>query len=354
MKILFLTPYPKDVAPSQRFRFEHFLKYVEKWDFKSFVSAHDWDLLYSQHKKARKIRIVLAGFFRRFISLFSIPCYDIIFIHRELTPFGPPVFEWIIAKVLRKKIIYDFDDAIWLPDQNMENSLWKWLKWRSKVASICKWSWKVSVGNKYLAEFVRRYNQNVVVIPTVVDTEMHKPDTHLYPSSRGDKLCVGWTGSHSTLPYLDMILPALQKLEKKIDFEFCVIANQDPKLPLKNYSFIKWKKETEIEDLSAFDIGVMPLPDDEWSKGKCGFKLIQYLALEIPAVASPVGVNSQIIQHEKNGLLALSGREWVESLARLIREKTLRDKLGKAGRKQITDKFSVDSQKEVFLNLFRD
>lgn len=363
MKILTLTPYPPNEAPSQRFRFELFFNHLDisllTTETQSFISPREWKALYAEKETGSKLLSVIKGFFRRVAAVFRASKHDFVFIHRELIPFGPPIFEWIIAKILKRKIIYDFDDAIWLPDQNKESSIWRWLKWRSKVASICKWSWKVSVGNEYLADFAREYNENVVVVPTVVDTQVHfkarlpiRQEISL-PTGQTGRQIIGWTGSHSTLQYLDPILPSLQQLEKEIDFEFRVIANKDPKLPLKNYSFIPWNKESEIEDLATLDIGVMPLPDDEWSKGKCGFKLIQYLALEIPAVSSPVGVNTDIIQHDKTGFLASTTEDWTESLKKLLLNPPLRAEMGKKGRALIEKNYSVQSQKDNFLGLFK-
>ncbi len=351
-KILILAPYPLSQAPSQRFRFELFLKSIEekgwKYDFQSFLSMRGWHSLYKQGHVLEKIISIAGGFLRRFKLLFRLSRYDAILIHRELTPFGPPIFEWMIAKVFRKKIIYDFDDAIWLSDLEIENPIWKWLKWRSKVASICSWSWKVSTGNHYLADYAKRYCKDVVVLPTVVDTTIHKPLSKV----KSQKPIIGWTGSHSTLFYLDEIVPILQHLEKKHEFEFLVIANRNPNLALKNYRFLQWSRESEIEDLSQIDIGVMPLKDTEWVKGKCGFKLIQYMALEIPALASPVGVNSQIIQEGVNGFLAHSKEHWIQKLSLLLEDASLRTKLGKAGRMTIENQYSVKANKIKFLSLF--
>ena len=358
MNILYLTPYPFGKAPSQRFRFEFFLPLLQQkkisFDQQAFISEKGWNILYDQKKTVQKLSIVFIGFIRRFIILFKLNPYDFIFIHRELTPFGPPIFEWIIAKAFRKKIIYDFDDAIWLPDQNKENPIWKWLKWRNKVASICKWSYKVSTGNEYLASYAAGNNTNVVIFPTVVDTEVHKPSRENRSKKKGERTpIIGWTGSHSTLFYLNQVLSVLQDMEKEIDFEFRVIANRDPQLPLKNFRFIPWNKDTEIEDLNAFDIGIMPLPDDEWSKGKCGFKLIQYLAVGIPAIASPVGVNTQIIQEGKTGFIATSSQEWKKCLLKLLKDPSLRTELGRNGRMFIEKNYSVMSQKKAFTELFR-
>ena len=354
MKLLFLTPYPIQRAPSQRFRFEHFFKFMEEmdltYDFSSFLSEKAWGIAYQRGNFVNKGFYVIGGYLSRIKMLFTLGKYDFIFIHRELTPFGPPVFEWLITRVFKKKVIYDFDDAIWMADQNHENILWKTLKWRSKVASICKWSWKVSVGNEYLGDFARKYCDDVVLVPTIVDTSIHTPPIH----QKHPIPVIGWTGSHSTLFYLDTILPALTLLQERFEFEFLVIANKNPNLPLKHFRFLAWKKETEIEDLSLMDIGVMPLEDTEWSKGKCGFKLIQYLSLGVPAVASPVGVNNEIIQEDFNGYFARTTDDWVSRLSALLEDYQKRRTLGNNGRLLIEQKYSVNSQKQTFFNLFND
>ncbi len=415
MKILFLTPYPPDKAPSQRFRFELFIKEIAgpatsrsrgKWgnsspgdqresgeldgsgenstmtnfDAKnisiktqSFLSEKGWEILYSKGNALQKIWAILMGFGRRKWMLLQASSYDYVFIHRELTPLGPPIFEWFLAKILRKKIIYDFDDAIWMDDGHDNNPIWTWLKWRSKVASICKWSWKASAGNEYLADFARQYCDQVVVMPTVVDTGRHtitlrEPQDDIREQQGGKKgpdavvrtidvnpdrnVRIGWTGSHSTLMYLDPILPVLQELQNEHDFQFVVIANKDPNLPLKNYQFIKWTEENEVSDLQHLDIGIMPLENTEWAKGKCGFKLIQYGAVGIPSVASPVGVNSEVLIDEKTGYLASSTQEWKTCLEKLLKDPELRSKMGQAAREHIVANYSVESQKEKFFSLF--
>ena len=353
LNVLILAPYPQKAAPSQRFRFEHFFKFMEEmkltYDFSSFLSEKAWAMAYQRGNFIHKAFYVFRGYLSRLITLFTLNRYDFIFIHRELTPFGPPIFEWLIARVFRKKVIYDFDDAIWMADQRQENFLWKTLKWRSKVASICKLSWKVSVGNQYLGRFASQYCNNVVLMPTIVDTWVHTPPSH----QERPMPVIGWTGSHSTLFYLETILPALTLLQERFEFEFLVIANKNPNLPLKHFRFVPWKEETEIEDLSVIDIGVMPLEDTEWSKGKCGFKLIQYLSLGVPAVASPVGVNNEIIQEDLNGYFARSTEEWVSRLSILLRDYQKRTALGNNGRLLIEEKYSVNSQKQTFFNLFR-
>lgn len=176
----------------------------------------------------------------------------------------------------------------------------------------------------------------------------------MYPQKKeSNKLTIGWTGTHSTLKYLEDIQSVLSTLEEKHDIEILVIANKEPAFELKSLCFLKWNKQTEIEDLLKIDIGIMPLPDDNWTKGKGGFKALQFMALEIPCVISPVGINSTIVTDGVNGYLAHSPTDWIEKLTKLIQNKTLREGIGKRGRKTIIDHYSTEANASVFLSLFK-
>ncbi len=363
MKILFLVPYPLQEAPSQRFRFEQYFQTItgqgHYYAVQSFLNSQDWKVWYQSGKLLRKSFILLKGFLKRVAALFTITSYDFIFVHREVTPVGPPIFEWIIAKVLRKKIIYDFDDAIWLTDKTNEGWLERTIRWRSKVGLICRWSYKVSCGNEFLGDYARQYTNDVVLNPTTIDTEnVHNPDLYwgIPRAARNDgKVIIGWTGSHSTLKYLQELEPVLQRLETRYsNLEFCVIADRAPELTLTCLRFKPWSRATEISDLSRVDIGIMPLPDDQWAKGKCGFKALQYMAMEIPTIASPVGVNIKIIKHAVNGFSASTVQDWENYLIHLIEHAELRKGMGEEGRKTVVDSYSVSSNSDNFLRLFND
>jgi glycosyltransferase involved in cell wall biosynthesis len=356
MKIYFLIPYPLKESPSQRFRFEQYFGTLDEkqhsYKIQSFLEEDSWRVFYEKEKQFKKFSILLKGFLKRTLSLAQVWQFDYVFIHREVTPLGPPIFEWLIAKVLRKKIVYDFDDAIWTTDRQHENLLLHVAKWRSKVKSICRWAHIVSCGNDYLCAFAKQYNAKVLLNPTTIDTNDHHTP-RLHTKDANPTLVIGWTGSRSTLKYLHEIESVIQNImEKNPHVVFRVIADEPPQLHIKSIQFKRWSKKTEIADLAEFDIGIMPLQNNEWSKGKCGFKALQYMALEIPTIASPVGVNETIIQHGKNGLLASSQTEWVQCLSRLIKDADLRSKLGKAGRMQVEGHYSVASNRSNFLELF--
>lgn len=354
MKIIILAPYPHGKAPSQRFRFEQYLDFLKDNNHsivqESFLNEKTWNILYKEGHKTLKITGIIRGFLKRFLLLFSIRKYDFVFIHREATPIGPPIIEWVIAKLLKKKIIYDFDDAIWLPNTSKENSLVASLKFHSKTKFISKWSAKISCGNNYLKEYASNYNKNIFLIPTTIDTSYHyctnKKDNSLIP-------IIGWTGTHSTEKYLSFLIPILENLEKSFNFRFQVISNHNPQLLLKSFEYIPWNKHSEIKDLSQFDIGVMPLENNKWAEGKCGFKGLQYMALGIPTIMSPVGVNKDIINHGINGLLANSLKEWEDALTSLLITPDRRISLGGNGIKTVNDKYSVEANKEMYLSLFQ-
>lgn len=353
-KILFIVPYPVKKAPSQRFRVELFLPYLDEaqieYDIAPFIDEHTWDILYKKGALPAKIwGICKAYIIRLFTILFKAYKYQYIFLHREAAPLGPPVFEWFLARVLRKKIIYDFDDAIWIPNTTNENRIASILKSNWKVKYICKWAYKVVGGNDYLCAFAKQYNSNVVLIPTCVDMERMHKGTKTFDDS---VVNIGWTGSHSTLPYLNMVTDVLKEIEEEYNTNFIVIANKQPSLPLKNLKFIPWNEQTEIEDLLKIDIGIMPLVADKWSEGKCGFKLIQYLSLGIPSVASPVGVNKAIISEGVTGFLCTTNDEWKEALVKLIKSSSLRKQIGLEGQKRISGHYSTNAHNKNFIKLF--
>jgi glycosyltransferase involved in cell wall biosynthesis len=356
MKIIFVVPYPPDESPSQRFRFEQYFEILRQNDYiisiHSFLKLRNWRIFFKPGKVHLKIWLLSIGFLRRFIMLFSIFRYDFVFIHREATPVGPPVFEWIISQIFRRKIIYDFDDAIWLTDRSAESRLFGIIKWRSKVGSICRWSYKISCGNDFLREYALKFNRSAFLIPTTVDTDQFYPDLS-DKKNTDDRVVIGWTGSHSTLKYLENIGPTLARIESAFPkVGFLVIADKPPLLPISRITFCHWRKASEVVDLRKVDIGIMPLPDDLWTRGKCGFKALQYMALSIPSVVSPVGVNSRIILHGENGFLAETPQEWLDALQSLIMDETLRKKLGRAARVKVIQEFSVESNRSKFLCLF--
>jgi len=352
IKITFWTPYPHNVVPSQRFRFESYVNRLDSTTYQlcffPFYSKKSYEKINSTGSTFTKILILLKGMLLRWRHLIASANSDFVFIHREATPVGPPIFEWLIKNVLRKKIIYDFDDAIWLTDAN-ESALTSFLKWRSKVGTICRMSYRVSCGNEYLSNYARKFNDAVIILPTTIDMEQYGTIANQHQAVSNT---VGWSGSNTTLKYLEEIIPILAELQRELAFPFLLICNTDPYWDTIQYEFIKWNAPSEVQDLARLDIGLMPLPDDPWTRGKCGLKALQYMALGIPVLASPVGVNKQIIQADRNGYLCSDAEDWKKRISFLLQNQPLRHQLGKGGIDFVKGHYSVSANSTLFLSLF--
>lgn len=348
--VAFVAMAKPGIAPSQRFRYEAILPFLDNnlFTFQHFYyySHSDWKIIYGTGSTFRKSLSVVKGFFRRWFQLPLILRAGIVFLHRDFLPFGPPVFEFIITRIFGKKLIFDFDDAIWIAPIAKKNKLLGWIRFPQKVKYICSWASCVAVGNQYLAEYAGKYNSNFIIIPTVVDTDtVHNK----VQEQSSESIKIGWTGTFTNFMYLKMIEPVIVRLQSEglID-DFIVISNRIPNLNIEKISYIPWNKESEIEDLLMFQIGVMPLVDDEFSRGKCAFKAIQYMALGISTVASPVGANTVLLASKEHGFLAETEQEWYETLKMLILNEDLRLEIGRRAREHIRSYYSAKSQSDVF------
>jgi len=351
-KILFLTIHRPDRNPSQRFRFEQYLRFLNQngydYEFSYLLGPKADKIFYSKGRFFSKFFLLIKAFIERLIDLYSAKDFDIIFIHRECFFLGTSFFEKRFAKS-GAKLVFDFDDSIWLQNVSEANRYYKFLKNPSKTMELIKLSHLVIAGNNYLAEYAGQFHNNVMVIPTTIDTNYHRPSIN----KNQEDVVIGWTGTHSTIKYLFMALPILKKIQETYsNVTFRVICENQFSIYELGIQTTAWSKNKEIEQLQEFDIGVMPLPNDEWVKGKCGFKGLQYMGLSIPTVMSPVGVNNEIIQDGINGFLADAEQEWLEKLSQLIESKELREKLGIAGRKTVEEKYSVEANKRKYLEAF--
>ena len=292
---------------------------------------------------------MIKGFVNRVGSLLRVGDYDAIYVFREAALFGPAVFEYWV-KLSGVPMIFDFDDAVFVPYVSPSNGHLSKLKFPGKTRTICRLSSHVMAGNQYLAEYARLVNPNVTVIPTTIDTDKYLPETSK-PESPSP--VIGWSGSFSTVQHLDILRAPLQRLAAREKFRLRIVGVSDYRLDGVEVEAVPWRSRTEIEDLRVIDIGMMPLPDDDWSRGKCGLKALQYMALGIPTICSPVGVNSEIIQDGVNGFLASTADEWVEKLTALLHSAELRKRFGFAGRQTVEAKYSARSQVPRVLEVFK-
>ena len=343
MRILALVPYPFDTAPGQRYRIEQWAPILKELGaeitFESFRSDELNSLLSREGNTLRKIYLTARESARRLKVLKRIKDYDLVYIYKEAALLGPALIERYIS-MKGVPIVFDLDDAIFVhsPSTSPVNRCFRWLKFPGKTGTICRLAAHVIAGNSYLASYSSRFNQNVSVVPTTIDTVKYQLEE---PKVIADTPVIGWTGSYTTVYHLNTARRVLMRLAEKERFRVRVIGTDSYQIAGVEVEVMPWCPETETADLRAIDIGIMPLPDDEWARGKCGCKALQYMGLGIPTVCSPVGVNTKIIQHDENGLLATTEDQWIEELTRLLHSPSLRERLGKAGRATVEAEYST-------------
>ena len=348
IRVLALSPIPEEGAGC-RFRIAQFIPYLESVGFEvtlqSLFTPEFFRLVYKPGQYLRKA-VTLGGLsLKRLATLASASQYDLIFIYREIFPLGPPVIEQLLASRRRPPIVFDFDDAIFLPSVSDANRLIATLKQPGKVRTIIRKSDHVIVGNEYLGAYARRYTDAVTVIPTSVDHTRFVPrlDTASSNGTSPRPLVIGWIGSPTTGAYLRSLTPVFQKLAERQAFVLRISGTADPvTIPGVQVDNRPWRLDREVELFNTCDIGVYPLPDDDWSKGKCGFKAIQFMACGVPVISSAVGVNREIIHDGLNGYLASTGDEWVAKLERLLCNADLRHHLAEVGRRTIAERYSLE------------
>lgn len=341
IKILVLTKYDKKGA-SSRLRTIQYFKGLQdngiKIEHSPLFDDDYLNKLYSGEKTSKLY--VLKRYIKRFIKLFSSKDYDLLWIEKELFPWLPLNIEGLLNK-FGVKYLVDYDDAIFHNYDQHRLGIVRYLL-SQKIPNVMKNATLVTVCNGYLKQkSLDSGATKVETIPTVVD--LNKYDT-IYETNN-DKLTIGWIGTPKTEKYIIDLKSVFEKISKEIDIKVVVIGGKEFSSDVFEYEILPWSEEKESEYISKLDIGIMPLTDSKWEKGKCGYKLIQYMACGKPIVASKIGMNCEIVKDDKNGYLATSEEEWIEAIKKL-NDKDKRIELGKFARKEVEDKFSLQATLE--------
>lgn len=292
------------------------------------------------------IKGMLKDGFARFEDLWHQGDYDAVILQCELIPLMPG---WLERALIRKPYIYDIDDAFYLKYQS-GNMRWARPFLAGKFDTVMAGAAAVTAGNYVLANYANRLNVNTHYLPTVVDTKRYLPKKI---SRDKAEFTVGWIGSPSTALYLSQLISPLSTLGKECAVKLVVVGGKAPKIPNVNVVECEWHEHTELNLINSFDVGVMPLPNDDWARGKCAFKLIQYMASGLPVIASPVGANVDVV-NEKCGLLASTALEWLEALRRLRDDSATRKEMGKAGRLRVLKHYSLKRNLPIFANMIHN
>jgi len=291
---------------------------------------------------------VLTGYWQRLKVLLSVGKYDLIWIEKEIFPFMPALSEWLLAKTDMLYVV-DYDDALFHHYDRHKRWLIR-LPLGRKIDSVMKHAALVIAGNEYLAERARGAGaRRVEIVPTVVDLTRYKA----VQSVSRTTLVVGWIGSPSTSHYLSIIAPVISSLSKELDVRFVAVGANEEAVRGLPIEVCSWSEETEVQSIQGFDIGIMPLLDSPWERGKCGYKLIQYMACGLPVIASPVGVNTEIVEQGVNGFLASDLHEWEQALRKLLEDKLLRQRMGAKGRERVEKWYSLQVQEPRLEALMR-
>ncbi len=352
--ILVICPYPENTAPSQRLKFE---QYFHHWrsngftiDVQPFYSDKAQAILYKQGHLLKKIAGIIQGYFRRVLLLFSIRKYDLVYIHLWVTPLGFPFLESLYA-FSNPNIIYDIDDAIFIKSESKANPYINWIKGRSKPFFLMKKAKHVITCTPYLTDVALKYNNKVTDISSTINTTTYQP-VNTYQNNH--KPVLGWSGSHSTSPFLYLLKDVLVELNKRKPFRLIVMGDAHFNIDGIEVEALPWSEAIEIPTLQKFDIGLYPLPlDSDFVLGKSGLKALQYMAVGVPVVATAIGANYRIIRDGETGFLVKTPEEWLEKITRLMDSPELRKTIGMAGRINVMDNYSIDVTAPVYLDILK-
>lgn len=351
-KLYILCPYPFDVAPSQRLKVEQYYTTFKEAGYElkvsSFISPAFWKIIYKKGHFFSKTLFTVYGYLKRIIDVLQLPFYDVVYVHLWVTPFGLPFFERLV-RIFSKHLVYDIDDMIYLKEQGSKaNPLISGLKGRGKPIYLFRKADYILTSTDTIEDFAKELNPNVVNIPITIDTSIYTPKNNY---TIEEKIILGWTGSYSTSAYLHLLEEVLLELNKECSFKLLVMGDENFRIPGLDVEAIPWKSVYEVETIKRFDIGLYPLPENQWVLGKGGGKALQYMALGVPTVATAIGANLKIIQNGQNGYLVNNKKEWVSVLKILMNNKLLREQIGQQGAKTVVGNYSVSVNKSKYLML---
>ncbi|MCC1498226.1 glycosyltransferase family 4 protein [Alcanivorax sp. 1008] len=350
-RIVFFTKYTRAGA-SSRYRTYQYLDAFRAAGLACVVKP-----LFDEAYLAHKYRHGKASWFGAFAALvgrlwavLTVPARSIVMIEYELLPYFPAVLErWLVFRGCR--MLVDYDDALF-HQYDQHGSVWVRRLLGGKIATVMRLAHTVVAGNEYLADYAKCAGaRRVEIIPTVIDLLRYpaRQQAHAQPV-----FTIGWIGSPSTANYLYEIAPALAEFCARVPARVRLVGSGPVALPGVPVDLVTWQEHTEVDEISGFEVGIMPLPDEPWARGKCGFKLIQYMACGLPVIASPVGVNAQLVEHGVNGFQASTVEQWLASLHDLYQDAELRQRLGAAGRQRVAQQYCLAVTTPIWLGLLGD
>ena len=354
MKVFAVASYPVEAAAS-RYRVIQYIPELAKQGievvFSPFVVSRAFEHLYDRNRRGKTSVSLMQAVVRRVIESFRLKGADVLLIQREAMLFGPPWFERLAAA--RIPVVLDLDDPTYLGSvYSIYGGAVAALRWRSKGDSLIGLADLTLCGNDEIANYVRKHGGDARVIPTIVDAAVFSPRER--PGNRVP--VIGWIGTQATYNYVEKLYPVLERLRKKHEFELRVVGSDRPapSIPGLRVTSDPWQLSREVEDFRSIDIGIYPLVDEEYSRGKSGFKAIQYMAVGVPFVMSPVGICATIGKPDATHLLANTESDWYDALDRLLESPALRREIGSRGRQHVLETYSIRKNAEVIASALQE
>lgn len=352
MRVLVLTPYLYGTTPGPRSSIELWERVLAPegitFEYSAFESQRLHEIIYQPGRTFEKVKETLVCYGRRIAELRRVNGFDAVLVNREATLIGPALIERLAAR--RRPIIYQLDDPLYIPYRSPSNGYLSYLKVFGKVGAIARLSRVVVVNSPQHREYAERFAKDVRTVPSMIDAGVY--NYRPKPIENGP-VTIGWSGSSSTMRNLQVIRPVLKVLGERDDVRLHFIGGSDFNLPEVRHTAQAWSAETEVEDLRRFDIGLLPLPVDEWTKRKFYLKLVQYMALGIPAVCTPLGSNPTVVEEGVTGFLANTSAEWLDAIGRLIADGDLRRAMGRHAAKIAAERYTVQANTEAIVGAFR-
>ncbi len=352
MRVLTLVPSQLGHAPGQRGSIELWEKILKpegiELDFAPFETEELRRILYASGNQIGKTFEMLRGYANRLKLLQKLDEYDAVFVYREAALFGPAFLEKLVAR--RKPIIYQLDDPLFVPYRSPTNGYLSYFKFFGKIKEIIRVSKVVIVNSTHIREYAEQFNPNIWQVPSVVDTD--KFDFKSFPETP-DRVCIGWSGSQTTLKNIKLVEKPLQVISAKNICDIQLIGGTDFDLTDVKYTARKWRSETEVEDLRKMQIGLVPLPDQPWNRYKFIMKTAQYMALGIVPIGTPMASNMEVIRPGINGFLAATDGEWVDHITTLISDDKLRNKMSDAAVADARNYYSLEANSKKIIEAFR-
>lgn len=357
MKVLALASYPVEAAAT-RYRLQQYVAPLAargiELTIKPFLDSDSFLQLYRDRSQVSTAISMFGAAVRRLGVCLSLGNPDVVLVQREAMIIGPPVVEWVAARLLKRPLVLDLDDATYVPYTSPTyGGLTKALKFFRKTDDLIRWSRVVICGNQTIAEYVSSKGARTEIIPTVVDTEVFKPAE----ASKSAPPVVGWVGTHSTFPFVESILPALAEVSRTRQFKLKIVGSGRPNVTVPGVEVenLEWKLEREVEDFRSLDIGLYPVnADNNWATGKSGFKAIQYLSAGVPYIATPIGAAAQIGTENVTHLFATTPEEWIAKLTMLLDDEAKRREMGQAGRRHAVECYHLEAQAEKLARVLRE